>query len=116
LAQADFPTRFAALTPAPAAGGGGRGGGRGAAGADGTPIARGSTRLPAEGSWPEFNKMIGGYFKFHWVDGTHIPVKIDDPKSPLNKAFVDKTVEASNGAQGVFSKAIPGKGYEIVDE
>jgi hypothetical protein len=19
------------------------------------------------GTWPEFNKMIGGYFKFHWV-------------------------------------------------
>src|SRR5258707_15169732 len=41
--------------------------------------------------------MIGGYFKFHWVDGTHVPVKIDDPKSPLTKAFA-------------------GQGYEIVDE
>ena len=60
-------------------------------------MARGSVTLPAEGSWPEFNKMIGGYFKYHWNDGTTIPVKIDDPKSPIDKAFA-------------------GKGFEIVDE
>jgi len=113
IASADFGTRFAALSPAPTGGRGGRGAG---GNAGDTPVARGSTKLPAEGTWPEFNKMIGGYFKFHWVDGTHIPVKIDDKKSPLNKAFVDKTVEASNGANGVFSKAVPGMGYEIVDE
>jgi type 1 glutamine amidotransferase len=112
ISQADFATRFAALTPAPA--GGGRGG-RAGAGADAQPVARGSQRLPAEGSWPEFNKMIGGYFKFHWVDGTHIPVKIDDPKSPLNKAFVEKTVEASIQPDR-FPKAAAGQGYEIVDE
>jgi type 1 glutamine amidotransferase len=93
VSQSDFPARFALVTPPPAAGGrGGRGGG-----ADGPPVARGSTRLPAEGSWPEFNKMIGGYFKFHWVDGTHIPVKIDDTKSVLTKMFDPK-------------------GFEIVDE
>jgi type 1 glutamine amidotransferase len=97
IAQADFPAKFASLTPAAA--GGGRAGGRGAGvgAAQAPPVARGSVKLPAEGSWPEFNKMIGGYFKFHWVNGTHIPVKIDDPKSPLNKVFA-------------------GKGYEIVDE
>ncbi len=94
IAQADFATRFAPLTAQP----GGRAGGRGAGGgADAPPVARGSVKLPAAGSWPEFNKMIGGYFKFHWGDGTHIPVKIDDPKSPLTKVFA-------------------GKGYEIVDE
>jgi hypothetical protein len=27
--------------------------------------------------------MIGGYFKFHWVDPQHIVYKIDDPTSPL---------------------------------
>ena len=27
--------------------------------------------------------MIGGYFKFHWVDPQEITYKIDDPKSPL---------------------------------
>src|SRR5882672_315320 len=37
--------------------------------------------------WPEFNRMIGGYFKFHWVYPTPITVRIDDPKSPINAAF-----------------------------
>jgi len=37
--------------------------------------------------WPEFNKMIGGYFKFHWVYPTPITVRIDDPKSPITAAF-----------------------------
>jgi type 1 glutamine amidotransferase len=31
--------------------------------------------------------MIGGYFKFHWVDPQEITVKIDDPKSPLTAMF-----------------------------
>ena len=37
--------------------------------------------------WPEFNRMIGGYFKFHWNNPQHITVKIDDPKSPLTAMF-----------------------------
>lgn len=37
--------------------------------------------------WPEFNKMIGGYFKFHWVYPQLITVKIDDPKSPVTAMF-----------------------------
>lgn len=37
--------------------------------------------------WPEFNKLIGGYFKFHWPDPQHIYVKIDDPNSPLTAMF-----------------------------
>ena len=49
------------------------------------------------GTWPEFNEMIGGFFKFHWAYPTLIPVKIDDPNSPLNAMF-------------------PPRGYEIVDE
>jgi type 1 glutamine amidotransferase len=49
------------------------------------------------GTWPEFNEMIGGFFKFHWIYPTLIPVKIDDPKSPLTSMF-------------------PPRGYEIVDE
>jgi type 1 glutamine amidotransferase len=39
------------------------------------------------GTWPEFNKMIGGYFKFHWVYPQHIVYKIDDPNSPLTAMF-----------------------------
>jgi type 1 glutamine amidotransferase len=49
------------------------------------------------GTWPEFNELIGGFFKFHWSYPTLIPVKIDDPKSPLNVMF-------------------PPRGYSIVDE
>jgi type 1 glutamine amidotransferase len=37
--------------------------------------------------WPEFNKLIGGYFKYHWPDPQVIEVKIDDPKSPLTAMF-----------------------------
>jgi type 1 glutamine amidotransferase len=41
------------------------------------------------GTWPEFNTMIGGYFKFHWVYPQHIVYKIDDPNSPLTAMFKD---------------------------
>lgn len=37
--------------------------------------------------WPEFNTLIGGYFKFHWPDPQQIYVKIDDPNSPLTAMF-----------------------------
>lgn len=49
------------------------------------------------GTWPAFNEMIGGFFKFHWTYPTLIPVKIDDPHSPLTSMF-------------------PPHGYVIVDE
>jgi len=49
------------------------------------------------GTWPEFNEMIGGFFKWHWNYPTLITVKIDDPKSPLTAMF-------------------PARGYDIVDE
>jgi type 1 glutamine amidotransferase len=39
------------------------------------------------GTWPDFNRLIGGYFKFHWLDPQLITVKIDDPKSPLTAMF-----------------------------
>ena len=68
IAQADFAPRFATLTPAPAATGG-------APKPGGDPL------------WPEFNTIIGGYFKFHWNDPQLITVKIDDPKSPLTAMF-----------------------------
>ena len=42
---------------------------------------------PQEGTWPEFNTLIGGYFKYHWTDPTHIVYKIDDPASPLTAMF-----------------------------
>jgi uncharacterized protein len=39
------------------------------------------------GTWPDFNTMIGGFFKFHWPYPQLITVKIDDPKSPLTQMF-----------------------------
>ena len=39
------------------------------------------------GTWPEWNKMIGGYFKWHWNDGQLISVKVDDPNHPINAPF-----------------------------
>ena len=56
-----------------------------------------SGRTAPTGTWPEFNEMIGSFFKFHWTYPTLIPVKIDDPDSPLTAMF-------------------PKGGYAIVDE
>jgi type 1 glutamine amidotransferase len=41
------------------------------------------------GTWPDFNRMIGGFFKYHWLDPQHIVYKIDDRGSPLTAMFVD---------------------------
>jgi len=43
--------------------------------------------------WPEFNTLMGGYFKFHWPDPQLIYVKIDDPTSPLTAMFHGKDFE-----------------------
>jgi type 1 glutamine amidotransferase len=72
VAQADFPARWTAAMPA------------------------GGAQVNAP-LWPEFNTMIGGYFKWHWLDPQLITVKIDDPKSPLTAMF-------------------HGQGFEIHDE
>jgi type 1 glutamine amidotransferase len=73
VSQQDFVAHFAAvMPPAPAAG-------------RGTPDRLG--RDTQVGTWPEFDKMIGGFFKFHWVYPQLITVKIDDPKSPLTAMF-----------------------------
>jgi len=80
---------------------------------------RGATALPADGAaapapvgpqgtWPEFNRLIGGYFKFHWVYPQLITVKIDDPKSPLTAMFHGEEFEIHDEtytfAQNSFSR------------
>jgi type 1 glutamine amidotransferase len=64
--------------------------------------------LPQVGLWPEYNKMVGGYFKFHWIYPQQVTVKIDDPKSPLTAMFHGKefTVhdEIYTFAQDSFSR------------
>ncbi len=58
--------------------------------------------------WPEFNTLIGGYFKFHWPDPQLIYVKIDDPNSPLTAMFHGKEFEIHDEtytfAQDSFSR------------
>jgi len=52
--------------------------------------------------------MIGGFFKFHWVDPQEITVKIDDAKSPLTAMFAGKEFvihdETYTFAQDSFSR------------
>ena len=114
VSQADFAQNFnASVMPAPpqgGRGGGGRGGsggfgaGRGAGGGSGR--AGGGNQGPVL-QWPEFNKLIGGYFKFHW-SGLHAIVKIDDPNSPLTAMFHGQefpiTDETYTFAQDSFSR------------
>jgi type 1 glutamine amidotransferase len=79
VAEADFPARFAALPSPPAPARPTRGNGQGPA-----------TDLSPDkevGTWPEFNTMIGGFFKWHWNDGQPITVKLDEPGHPLNACF-----------------------------
>jgi type 1 glutamine amidotransferase len=81
VSQQDFPQRFAAVMPSPPPP---------ALGPTGFPVQAPATQLGPDrevGTWPEFNKMIGGFFKFHWNDGQMITVKIDDPKNPVNAPF-----------------------------
>jgi hypothetical protein len=85
ITQADFPQRFTAnvMPPPPPQ----------QLGRTGFPVQGPATNLGADnqvGTWPEFNTMIGGFFKFHWNDGQEITYKIDDPDSPLTKMFKGK--------------------------
>jgi len=79
VSQQNFAARFASVLPAAAAGGRGAGGG--------APRGAQQGRDTQVGTWPEFDKMIGGFFKFHWLDPQLITVKIDDPKSPVTAMF-----------------------------
>jgi hypothetical protein len=72
-----------------------------------TSPARGSSDAP-EWTWPEFNHLIGGFFKFHWSYPQKVTVKIDDPKSPLTAMFhgqeFDVHDEIYTFAQDSFSR------------
>jgi type 1 glutamine amidotransferase len=81
VSQADFPARFTAVVPPPPPA---------PLGPTGFPIQAPATQLGPDtqvGTWPEFNKMLGGFFKFHWNDGQIIHYKIDEPNHPLNAPF-----------------------------
>jgi type 1 glutamine amidotransferase len=79
VSRADFPPRFAALPVPPPPARPARGNGQGPA----TDLA------PDQqvGTWPEFNRMMGAFFKWHWNDGQPVTVKLDEPGHPLNAPF-----------------------------
>ena len=54
-----------------------------------TQPVRGHARAatPARARGTDWDNMIGGWFKFHWLDPQKITVKIDDKTSPLTKMF-----------------------------
>lgn len=78
VSQQDFPQRFAALSPSPAA------------------PAAGQPAPVNAALWPEFNRMIGGWFKHHWNDPQLIVVKIDDPKHPINAPFKGQSFQIND--------------------
>ena len=85
-----FPQRYAALMPPAPAPTPPR------LGPTGFPIQQPATQLGPDtetGTWPEWNRMIGGFFKFHWNDGQVITVKLDDPTHPLNAPFKGQPFE-----------------------
>lgn len=78
VTQAQFVERYAAIMPPPPRRQA-RGNGQGKA-----------TQLGPDdqvGTWPEFNTLLGGFFKFHWDDGQVITYKIEEPAHPLNAPF-----------------------------
>jgi type 1 glutamine amidotransferase len=90
VAQADFAARLTpAVIPAPVR-------------------AQQPSAESALQQWPEFNTLIGGFFKFHWGDPQPITTKIDDPKSPLTAMFHGEEFEIHDEtytfAQDSFSR------------
>jgi type 1 glutamine amidotransferase len=86
--QAAFPQRFATVLPPPPPSS------PAPLGATGFPVQAPATQLGPDtqmGLWPEFNRLIGGFFKFHWNDGQVITVKVDEPDHPLNAPFKGQT-------------------------
>ncbi|HEY4997876.1 MAG TPA: ThuA domain-containing protein, partial [Usitatibacter sp.] len=82
--RAAFVLRFAAVLPAPPPST------PSLLGATGFPVQAPATQLGPDtqvGTWPEFNRLIGGFFKFHWNDGQVITIKVDEPDHPLNAPF-----------------------------
>ncbi len=82
--QAAFPQRFAAILPPPPPSS------PPPRGPNGFPIQAPATQLGPDrvvSTWPEFTRLLGGLFKFHWNDGQVVTVKVDEPDHPLNAAF-----------------------------
>ena len=59
--------------------------------------------------WPDFIRIIGGYFKWHWNYPTLIAVKVEDPAHPINAPFT--TVNQQTGARVARSFSIADEIY-----
>jgi hypothetical protein len=99
IAQADFAARYAAAQPPPGRRRGWRRCRGAGAGANAGASAGRSrvTRASRGGSLAGVDQAHRRLLQVHWGNGTHIPVKLDDPKSPLTVMF-------------------EGKGFEVIDE
>ena len=83
VTRADFVARYDTLMPPPPP----------------RPVRPGNGQGPATelgpddqvGTWPEFNRLLGGFFKFHWNDGQPITYRVEGPDHPLNAPFRGKT-------------------------
>jgi type 1 glutamine amidotransferase len=74
-------------------------GGKGIAGIHATGDSyHGSPKEVAGGAetWPEWDRIIGGYFKFHWSYPTPITVKLDDPSNPINAPFKGRSFNVND--------------------
>jgi type 1 glutamine amidotransferase len=60
--------------------------------------------------WPEFNQMIGGYFKWHWLYPTQITMKVEDVSNPINAPFTTMR-GGQRVAQGAGNLAIVDEVY-----
>src|SRR6185295_7719340 len=60
------------------------------------------TKPPVDGDsplWPEYNRMINGYFKWHWFYPTQIAVKVEDPSNPINAPFTSVNASGARVAR-----------------
>ena len=60
---------------------------RGGKGLGGVHAATDSYHKGGAPLWEDFNRMIGGSFKFHWNYPTPITLKVDDVNSPITRPF-----------------------------
>jgi type 1 glutamine amidotransferase len=90
LRQAEFNQRLTgAMAAAPAAPGAASPGSAAPAGGGargGAPPSAPQGRDRRVGTWPDYNRMIGAIFKYHF-NNQPITVRVEDPKSPLTAMF-----------------------------
>lgn len=98
VTRAAFVTGYAAIVPPPPP--------RAPRVGNGQPAATDLGPDDQVGTWPEFNTLLGGFFKFHWNDGQPITYRIDRPDSPLTAAFKGHTPFVVADETYTFGRAV----------